>query len=151
MAQPGRQNEAATPAANGWMRPQDALVAALRAGILQDDARNRTINRGASSKARIGVMGIGGHLCSKLLSVTCDMILIGVLAGRPQNLMMRQLTLPIVIEEDVDGYFASCPTLQWCYSQGDTYEEVVANIKDAIRLHIDDRKADGDEPNQPKC
>ena len=26
-----------------------------------------------------------------------------------------------------------------------TYEEAVANIKDAIRLHIDDRIADGDE------
>ncbi len=27
---------------------------------------------------------------------------------------------------------------QGCYSQGDTYEEAVANIKDAIRLHIED-------------
>jgi len=32
-----------------------------------------------------------------------------------------------------------------CYSQGDTYEEAVANIKDAIRLHIEDRLADGEE------
>ncbi len=37
------------------------------------------------------------------------------------------------------------PTLQGCYSQGDTYEEAVENIKDAIRLHIADRLADGEE------
>jgi len=48
------------------------------------------------------------------------------------------LTLPIIVEGDSDGYFVSCPTLQGCYSQGDTYEEAVENIKDAIRLNIED-------------
>ena len=54
---------------------------------------------------------------------------------------MRNLILPIIVEADCDGYFVSCPTLQGCYSQGDTYEEAVENIKDAIRLHIEDRLA----------
>jgi predicted RNase H-like HicB family nuclease len=58
---------------------------------------------------------------------------------------MRQLTLPIVIEGDADGYFVSCHALQGCYSQGDTYEEAVENIKDAIRLHLQDRIASGEE------
>ena len=58
---------------------------------------------------------------------------------------MRQLTLPIVVEGDADGYFVSCPALQGCYSQGDTYEEAVENIKDAIRLHLQDRIASGEE------
>ena len=58
---------------------------------------------------------------------------------------MKQLTLPIVIESDADGYFVSCPSLQGCYSQGETYEEAVENIKDAIRLHIEDRLAGGEE------
>jgi predicted RNase H-like HicB family nuclease len=58
---------------------------------------------------------------------------------------MRQLTLPIVIEGDADRYFVSCPALQGCYSQGDTYEEAVENIKDAIRLHLQDRIASGEE------
>jgi len=58
---------------------------------------------------------------------------------------MRQLTLPIVIEGDADGYFVSCPALQGCYSQGGTYEEAVENIKDAIRLHLQDRIASGEE------
>jgi predicted RNase H-like HicB family nuclease len=58
---------------------------------------------------------------------------------------MKNLTLPIILERDSDGYFVSCPALQGCYSQGDTYEEAVENIKDAIRLHIQDRLADGEE------
>jgi predicted RNase H-like HicB family nuclease len=58
---------------------------------------------------------------------------------------MKNLTLPIVLEADNDGYFVSCPALQGCYSQGETYEEAVENIKDAIRLHLDDRIADGEE------
>ncbi len=51
----------------------------------------------------------------------------------------------VVIEKDADGYFAFCPELQGCYTQGDTYEEVLENIKDAIRLHIEDRVESGEE------
>jgi predicted RNase H-like HicB family nuclease len=58
---------------------------------------------------------------------------------------MKHLFFPIVVESDTDGYFVSCPALQGCYSQGDTYEEAVQNIKDAIRLHVEDRLADGEE------
>ena len=58
---------------------------------------------------------------------------------------MKQLTLPIVVEGDSDGYFVSCPALQGCYSQGDTYEQAVENIKDAVRLHIEDRLASGED------
>ncbi len=47
----------------------------------------------------------------------------------------------IVIERDKGGYFASCPELQGCYSQGKTYEEALENIRDAIKLHIEDRLA----------
>ncbi len=69
-----------------------------------------------------------------------------VLFGKPAyNPFMKQLTLPIVVESDADGYFVSCPALQGCYSQGNTYEEAVENIKDAIRLHIEDRLAGGEE------
>jgi predicted RNase H-like HicB family nuclease len=58
---------------------------------------------------------------------------------------VKQHILRIIVESDADGYFVSCPALQGCYSQGDTYEVAVANIKDAIRLHLDDRLADGEE------
>ncbi len=62
---------------------------------------------------------------------------------------MKHFTLPIVLERDGDGYFVSCPALQGCYSQGDTYEEAVQNIKDAIRLHVEDRIANGEEIPEP--
>jgi predicted RNase H-like HicB family nuclease len=62
---------------------------------------------------------------------------------------MKRMTLPIIVESDADGYFVSCPALQGCYSQGETYEEAVENIRDAIRLHIADRLADGEEIPQP--
>lgn len=52
---------------------------------------------------------------------------------------------PVVIERDSDGYFAMCPDLQGCYSQGDTYEETLENVTSAIRLHIEDLKAQDEE------
>ena len=58
---------------------------------------------------------------------------------------MKNLTLPIIIESDSDGYFVSCPSLQGCYSQGNTYEEAVEHIEDAICVHIEDRLANGEE------
>jgi predicted RNase H-like HicB family nuclease len=51
----------------------------------------------------------------------------------------------VIIEKDIDGYFAFCPELQGCYTQGDTYEEVLGNIKDAIRLHVEDRIENGED------
>jgi len=62
---------------------------------------------------------------------------------------MQHLTLPVIVENDQDGYFVTCPALQGCYTQGDTYEEAIANIKDAIRLHVEDRLAAGDEIPEP--
>lgn len=71
--------------------------------------------------------------------------LVGLRRAKPYNSPTKQITLPIIIEADADGYFVSCPALQGCYSQGDTCEEAVENIKDAIRLHIEDRLASGEE------
>ncbi|HUT03031.1 MAG TPA: type II toxin-antitoxin system HicB family antitoxin [bacterium] len=52
---------------------------------------------------------------------------------------MTRHQFAVVIEKDKDGWFAMCPDLQGCYTQGDTYEEALENIKDAIRLHVEDR------------
>jgi predicted RNase H-like HicB family nuclease len=46
---------------------------------------------------------------------------------------MSPLILPVIVEADADGYFVYCPSLQGCYSQGDSYEEAVENIRDAIK------------------
>ncbi|MBU4311439.1 MAG: type II toxin-antitoxin system HicB family antitoxin [Candidatus Omnitrophica bacterium] len=55
---------------------------------------------------------------------------------------MKRYMMEVVIEKDKEGYFAYCPLLQGCYTQGDTYEEAIENIKDAIRLHLRDREKD---------
>ncbi len=52
---------------------------------------------------------------------------------------MKRYRLSVVVEKDADGYFAFCPELQGCYTQGDSYEGALENIKDAIRLHIEDQ------------
>jgi predicted RNase H-like HicB family nuclease len=53
--------------------------------------------------------------------------------------------LAIIIEKDADGYFAYAPDLQGCYTQGDTFEEALRNIREVIELHIEDRLASGEE------
>jgi predicted RNase H-like HicB family nuclease len=61
---------------------------------------------------------------------------------------MRNYRFSVVIEKDKDGYFAFCPGLQGCYTQGDNYEEALENIKDAITIHIEDRIEGGEEITQ---
>lgn len=56
----------------------------------------------------------------------------------------------VVIEKDRDGYFAFSPELQGCYAQGDTYEEALENIRDAISLHVEGRLETGEEIPQPE-
>jgi predicted RNase H-like HicB family nuclease len=60
-------------------------------------------------------------------------------------IMKKKYKLSVIVEKDKDGYFAFTPELQGCYSQGDTYEEVMENIKDAILLHLENR-LESDEP-----
>jgi predicted RNase H-like HicB family nuclease len=58
---------------------------------------------------------------------------------------MTSYQFTIVVEKDEDGvYIASCPTIQGCYSQGDSYKEAVENLKDAIHLHIEARRQVGE-------
>jgi predicted RNase H-like HicB family nuclease len=41
----------------------------------------------------------------------------------------------VIIEKDQDGYYAYCPTLEGCQSQGQTFEEVCRNIQEAAELY----------------
>lgn len=63
---------------------------------------------------------------------------------------MKHYRFSVVIEKDREGYFAFCPELQGCYTQGATYEEVLESIKDAIRLHVEDRLEAKEEIPQPE-
>jgi len=43
----------------------------------------------------------------------------------------------IIIEKDASGYYAFCPELEGCHSQGDSYEEALKNIKEALELYLE--------------
>ena len=47
--------------------------------------------------------------------------------------------LQVIVEIDEDGkYVASCPALQSCYSQGDSFEEALDNVRDVIRMCLEE-------------
>jgi len=47
----------------------------------------------------------------------------------------------VIIEQDEDGiYVAECPSLPGCISQGNTRNEAVENIQDAIKGYIESLK-----------
>lgn len=46
---------------------------------------------------------------------------------------------PVIVEEDMaGGYVVSCPIFDGCYSQGETVEEALKNIKEAILLCLEE-------------
>lgn len=47
------------------------------------------------------------------------------------------LKVSIVIEKDENGFYAYCPELEGCQTQGDTFEEAMANIKEAVELYLE--------------
>ena len=50
----------------------------------------------------------------------------------------------VVLEQEPDGGFvATVPVLPGCVSQGDTREEALQNIREAIDLYIEDCAASG--------
>ena len=60
-------------------------------------------------------------------------------------LPMKNYRYTVVVERDEDGrYLAICPALQGCYTEGRTIKEALEMIRDAIRLHIEDRIEDGE-------
>lgn len=65
--------------------------------------------------------------------------------------MTAQHTYTVVIEEDEDGGFvATCPALNHVASQGETRDEAVANIKEAMELYIATLRQHGDPVPRPR-
>jgi predicted RNase H-like HicB family nuclease len=53
----------------------------------------------------------------------------------------------VVLEPDFEGggYVVSCPSLPGCHSQGESQEEALANIREAIQAYLQSLK----KHNQP--
>ena len=51
----------------------------------------------------------------------------------------------VLAREDINGYWGECAELPGCFSQGDTLDELMENMKEAIALYVsenDDFTAD---------
>jgi predicted RNase H-like HicB family nuclease len=64
------------------------------------------------------------------------------------NIIHRNYRFAAVIERDADGYFAYCPELQGCYTQGSNHEEALRNLQSAIQLVVEDTLECGEEIHQ---
>ena len=54
------------------------------------------------------------------------------------------MKFPITIYQDEEGwYVVECTTIPGCMSQGETREEALSNIKEAIQLCLEVRKEKG--------
>ena len=54
------------------------------------------------------------------------------------------MKLTVTIDRDEDGmWVAECPSIPGCVSQGDTKEQALANIREAIELCIEVRAEKG--------
>jgi len=54
---------------------------------------------------------------------------------------LKVYSFQVIVEQDEDNiYVASCPSLQGCYAQGDSFEEAIENIKDVIKMCLKELK-----------
>lgn len=55
---------------------------------------------------------------------------------------VHRFTVNFIVAEE-GGYTVMVPALPGCISEGDTYEEALINIKEAIQLYIESLQKDG--------
>lgn len=54
---------------------------------------------------------------------------------------VNQKEFYVIIERDEDGYFVGeVPQLKACYSQGETIDELMSNIKEVIELCLEEQE-----------
>ena len=50
--------------------------------------------------------------------------------------------LPVIVEKGEDGFYVvECPVLAGCYSQGKTIDEALRNIRDVIKLLLEEKES----------
>jgi predicted RNase H-like HicB family nuclease len=55
---------------------------------------------------------------------------------------MKLYNYKVVVEEcEEGGFFAECPAFPGCHVEGDTYEETMKEIKEAVKVFIDDYRS----------
>ena len=63
---------------------------------------------------------------------------------------MKVYDFKVILEPDEEsGYVVTCPSLSGCYSQGETIDEALNNIREAIELCLEDLNERGEEIPDP--
>lgn len=71
---------------------------------------------------------------------------LGILLG-----MSSQHRYTVVVEQDEDGGFvASCPALNHVASQGETLDEALANVREAMEVYIETLRENGEDVPAPR-
>lgn len=53
----------------------------------------------------------------------------------------RNLQLPLFVEKDEDGFYVvECPIFEGCYTQGKTLDEALKNIREVVRMILEEKK-----------
>ena len=66
------------------------------------------------------------------------------LMGQGETFMLHKIN--VIIEQDDDGYYAYAPELEGCHSQGDSLDEVYANLREAVELYLETLTPDEIKP-----
>jgi predicted RNase H-like HicB family nuclease len=56
----------------------------------------------------------------------------------------------VVHEAEEGGFWAEVPALPGCVSQGETMDELLANMREAIQAWLDTSPPDSTEPAEPR-
>jgi predicted RNase H-like HicB family nuclease len=56
--------------------------------------------------------------------------------GRVESQSETEMKYKIRLEKTEEGYSVSCPGLPGCWSQGETEEQAIENIQDAIKEYL---------------
>jgi predicted RNase H-like HicB family nuclease len=59
------------------------------------------------------------------------------------------MKLKVIIHEEDGGFWAEVPALPGCYTQADTREELLANLKEAVEGWLE-AAADTEDQGEPK-
>ena len=51
----------------------------------------------------------------------------------------------ICIEQSNGSFFAECPDVEGCFTQGDTYEQACSNLKELVEITIDEDLDDAEK------
>ena len=59
----------------------------------------------------------------------------------PKMITKKIKRLPIIIEQDESNlYIAECPVFKGCYTQGESLNEVMENIKEVIDICLEEKE-----------